>query len=67
MIVCMYVDIRNVGIRGTLNAEPKDMGRDWERERWRGKRGLSVQINLHMEIRVILGTVLFNNDVVLFN
>lgn len=27
---------------------------------------LSVQINLHMEIRVILGTVLFNYDLLFF-
>lgn len=30
------------------------------------ERGLSAQINLHMEIRVILGTVLFNHDVLFF-
>lgn len=42
MIVCMYVDIRNIGIRDTLNAEPKDMGRDWERETERKERTVSA-------------------------
>lgn len=40
---------------------------EWERESVCVRGGwLSVQINLHMEIRVILGTVLFNYDLLFF-
>lgn len=42
----------------------KEGNADTIRER---ERGLSVPINLHMEIRVILGAILFNCDVLFFN